>query len=89
MASPIFWWSYCDKYEEKHGKSITNPHEAEMVAALCLWLLSQHTKAEQIQVLTPYRAQLELISKRLRSVVPKAEIKVSTVDEFQVSLLVI
>ena len=61
MASPIFWWSYSDKYEEKHGPSIINQHEAEMVAALCLWLLSQRTEDERtqrIQVLTPYRAQV-------------------------------
>jgi len=61
MASPIFWWSYSGKWEEKRGPAITNQHEAEMVAALCLWLLSQKTKDEQtqrIQVLTPYRAQV-------------------------------
>ena len=61
MASPIFWWSYSGKYEEKDGPSIINPHEAKMVAGLCLWLLSQRTEDEQtqrIQVLTPYRAQV-------------------------------
>jgi len=61
MASPIYWWSYSGKNEEKRGPAITNQHEAEMVAALCLWLLSQQTKDEEmqrIQVLTPYRAQV-------------------------------
>ena len=61
MASPIFWWCYSGKYEEKRGPSIINQHEAEMIAALCLWLLSQRTEDERtqcIQVLTPYRAQV-------------------------------
>ena len=61
MASPIFWWSYSGKYEEKRGPSIINQQEAEMIAALCLWLLSQRTEDERtqrIQILTPYRAQV-------------------------------
>ena len=61
MVPPIFWWSYSDKYEEKRGPSIINQQEAEMVTALCLWLLSQRTEDEwtqRIQVLTPYRAQV-------------------------------
>lgn len=66
--------------EEAHGKRIVNTSEVTIVSHLVESLLAVGVPAEDIGVMTHYRAQLSLLKERLR---PHAGVEMHTTDRFQ------
>lgn len=62
--------------------SISNPFEADLQVRLCFLLKENDWPEEEITILSPYRAQVRLISEKLRDV-GLTKINVSTIDSFQ------
>jgi hypothetical protein len=65
---------------EKTLKSKSNKGEAIIVENFILYLLSVGIQEEQIGVIAPYKAQVNLIMNKLKD---KKEIEIETVDSFQ------
>ncbi|EKP03528.1 AAA domain protein [Leptospira kirschneri str. 2008720114] len=62
--------------------SISNPFEADLQVRLCFLLKENDWPEEEITILSPYRAQVRLISEKLKDV-GLTKINVSTIDSFQ------
>ena len=80
--------SYEKKAERFSGKSYYNEIEADLAVKQIKDYLSQGFQLEDIAVITPYSAQVELIRKRIKAAVPEATEEylqrwVSTFDGFQ------
>ncbi|EMK16280.1 AAA domain protein [Leptospira kirschneri serovar Bim str. 1051] len=71
-----------DSEEVIINDSISNPFEADLQVRLCFLLKENDWPEEEITILSPYRAQVRLISEKLRDV-GLTKINVSTIDSFQ------
>ena len=74
---------YLHKVFDAQGRS---PHEAEIIAEIINDLLSNGVKIEDIGILTPYRAQVREIKKKLANYiddVDSGELFIDTVDRMQ------
>ncbi|MDL5244887.1 AAA domain-containing protein [Leptospira weilii] len=71
-----------DSEEVAVDDSLTNPFEADLQVRLCTLLRENNWSEEEITVLSPYRAQVRLISEKLREA-GLTKIGVSTIDSFQ------
>lgn len=80
-----FQWidtSGTDSEEVILDDSISNPFEADLQVRLCFLLKENDWPEDEITILSPYRAQVRLISEKLRDV-GLTKINVSTIDSFQ------
>lgn len=80
-----FQWidtSGTDSEEVIINDSISNPFEADLQVRLCFLLKENNWPEAEITILSPYRAQVRLISEKLRDV-GLTKINVSTIDSFQ------
>ncbi|EJO76657.1 AAA domain-containing protein [Leptospira interrogans] len=83
--SNAFQWidtSGTDSEEVILDDSISNPFEADLQVRLCFLLKENDWPEDEITILSPYRAQVRLISEKLRDV-GLTKINVSTIDSFQ------
>ncbi|EJO70532.1 AAA domain-containing protein [Leptospira kirschneri] len=71
-----------DSEEVIINDSISNPFEADLQVRLCFLLKENDWPEEEITILSPYRAQVRLISEKLKDV-GLTKINVSTIDSFQ------
>ncbi|PJZ55089.1 AAA domain-containing protein [Leptospira adleri] len=71
-----------DTEEVAVDDSLTNPFEADLQIRICVLLSEQGWKEEDITILSPYRAQVRLISEKLKET-NLTKIRVSTIDSFQ------
>ncbi|EMY77597.1 AAA domain protein [Leptospira weilii serovar Ranarum str. ICFT] len=71
-----------DSEEVAVDDSLTNPFEADLQVRLCILLKENDWPEEKITILSPYRAQVRLISEKLREA-EFSKIHVSTIDSFQ------
>ncbi|WOT11822.1 AAA domain-containing protein [Leptospira interrogans] len=80
-----FQWidtSGTDSEEVILDDSISNPFEADLQVRLCFLLKENDWPEDEITILSPYRAQVRLISEKLKDV-GLTKINVSTIDSFQ------
>ncbi|TGK14304.1 AAA domain-containing protein [Leptospira stimsonii] len=71
-----------DSEEVSVEDSLTNPFEADLQIRICVLLSEAGWPEEEVTILSPYRAQVRLISEKLKDAnLPK--IRVSTIDSFQ------
>ncbi|TGL69135.1 AAA domain-containing protein [Leptospira kmetyi] len=71
-----------DSEEISVDDSLTNPYEADLQIQLCSLLRENDWPQEEITILSPYRAQVRLISEKLKEA-GFSKIGVSTIDSFQ------
>ncbi|WP_061248389.1 AAA domain-containing protein [Leptospira alstonii] len=71
-----------DSEEVSVDDSLTNPFEADLQIRLCVLLKENGWKEEEITILSPYRAQVRLLSEKLKEA-EFTKINVSTIDSFQ------
>ncbi|MBW0434681.1 AAA family ATPase [Leptospira yasudae] len=71
-----------DSEEIAVDDSLTNPFEADLQVRLCESLKENDWPEEEITILSPYRAQVRLISEKLKEA-GFSKIGVSTIDSFQ------
>jgi hypothetical protein len=69
--------------EERVNHSLRNPTEARFVALLVKRLLEDGLSTDEIGVITPYTAQVDLIRDRLASLDRGERVTVDTIDAFQ------
>jgi DNA replication ATP-dependent helicase Dna2 len=84
-----------EEYLNDGTKNITNPAEASLCLEAVLALLAQGVRAHDIGIITPYRSQVALFRRLLRSVTPSqtaptplrmssvTEVEVDTPDRYQ------
>jgi DNA replication ATP-dependent helicase Dna2 len=77
-----------DEYLNAGTKNITNPAEASLCLEAVLALLAQGVKARDIGIITPYRSQVTLFRRLLRSVTQSQSahtpLRISSVTEVEV-----
>ncbi|EMP79430.1 AAA domain protein [Leptospira santarosai str. CBC1531] len=71
-----------DSEEVSMDDSIINPFEADLEVRLCILLQENNWPEEEITILSPYRAQVRLLSEKLREA-GLFKVQVSTIDSFQ------
>ncbi|MBE8400709.1 IGHMBP2 family helicase [Leptospira borgpetersenii] len=71
-----------DSEEVAVDDSLTNPFEADLQVRLCTLLQENNWPEEEITILSPYRAQVRLLSEKLQEA-GLSKIQVSTIDSFQ------
>ncbi|AVQ11822.1 AAA domain protein [Leptospira santarosai] len=71
-----------DSEEVSVDDSIINPFEADLEVRLCILLQENDWPEEEITILSPYRAQVRLLSEKLREA-GLFKVQVSTIDSFQ------
>ncbi|ASV11602.1 AAA family ATPase [Leptospira santarosai] len=71
-----------DSEEVSMDDSIINPFEADLEVRLCILLQENDWPEEEITILSPYRAQVRLLSEKLREA-GLFKVQVSTIDSFQ------
>ncbi|AOP33969.1 AAA family ATPase [Leptospira tipperaryensis] len=71
-----------DSEEVSVDDSLTNPFEADLQIRICVLLSEVGWPEEEITILSPYRAQVKLISEKLKEA-NLTKIRVSTIDSFQ------
>ncbi|EMF91699.1 AAA domain protein [Leptospira santarosai str. ST188] len=71
-----------DSEEVSMDDSIINPFEADLEVRFCILLQENNWPEEEITILSPYRAQVRLLSEKLREA-GLFKVQVSTIDSFQ------
>ncbi|KAL4911555.1 hypothetical protein BDW74DRAFT_173012 [Aspergillus multicolor] len=69
--------------KDSQDKSTLNMGNASVVSAIAGWLIENGISAETITILTPYRAQQQLLYSMVRQVESLQRVQVETIDSFQ------
>ncbi len=69
--------------EDASDNSHCNDHEADFLVALCRYLCQQDYSSQQITVLVTYSGQLLKMRNKMRQDKMLADVRISTVDDFQ------
>ncbi len=84
VSSNLFFIDHNEpESEDACDNSHSNDHEADFLVALCRYLRQQDYSSQQITVLVTYSGQLLKMRNKMRQDKMLADVRISTVDDFQ------